>query len=190
MCGHPHDPPQLPQPPTGRREGKGKKVQLFEVGRPDMHPCRQFPAHFVVHMPLCSLSSFVLRVLCLVSGGARGLSLGVASLGGAREPSRAAAYWTRGAGGTGLQFNTFICCASSICVVTQQVAPTGTMYADVPPPACTNAGLSKHRNRVFPHFCPLNQNLVCVSERGRGVSCGICHTVPVPHGARVAHAHH
>ena len=36
-----------------------------------MHPCRQFPGHFVVHMPSCSLSCFVSRIFCLVMGGMR-----------------------------------------------------------------------------------------------------------------------
>ena len=65
--------------------------------RPDIHPYTRWPGHFVVHMPLCSLSSFVLRVFCLVIGGAREPSLGVGSLGVAREPSAAAACRTRGA---------------------------------------------------------------------------------------------
>ena len=34
------------------------------------HPCRQFPGHFVFHLPSCSLSSFVLHVLCLGIAGA------------------------------------------------------------------------------------------------------------------------
>ena len=45
------------------------------------------------------ISCFVSRVLCLVIRGAREPSLGVHSLargGGGREPSCAAAYWTRG----------------------------------------------------------------------------------------------
>ena len=37
-----------------------------------MHPCRQFPGHFVLHMPWCSLSCVVLRISCLVIGGAEG----------------------------------------------------------------------------------------------------------------------
>ena len=58
----------------------------------------QFPGQFVVHMPSCSLSCFVSRVPCLVIGGMREPSIGVGSLRGAREPSRAAAYWTTGRG--------------------------------------------------------------------------------------------
>ena len=49
--------------------------------RPDMHPCRQFPGHFVVHMPSCSLSCFVPCIPCLVIRGTREPSLGVGSLG-------------------------------------------------------------------------------------------------------------
>ena len=42
------------------------------LSRPDMHPCRQFPGHFVVHMPLCSFSCFVSCVPCPVIGGGGG----------------------------------------------------------------------------------------------------------------------
>ena len=58
-------------------------------------PCTQFPGHVVVHMPSCSLSCFMSRVSCLVIR-ARELSLGVGSLGGAREPSHPSPYWTKG----------------------------------------------------------------------------------------------
>ena len=34
-------------------------------------------------------------------------------------------------------------------------------------PRC-NMGLSKHGDPVFPHFCPLNQNLARVGTGGRG----------------------
>ena len=38
-----------------------------------MHPCRQLPGPFVVHMPSCSLSCFVSRFLCpVIGGGGRG----------------------------------------------------------------------------------------------------------------------
>ena len=34
-----------------------------------------------------------------------------------------------------------------------------------------NTGLSKHGNPVFPHFCPVNQNLSpCSDRRGGGTS--------------------
>ena len=64
-----------------------------------MHPCRQLPVHFVVHMPSCSLSCFMSRISCLVIGALREPLVGVGSIGGVRELSRAAAYWTIGGGG-------------------------------------------------------------------------------------------
>ena len=33
----------------------------------------------------------------------------------------------------------------------------------------SNTGLSKHSDPVFPHFCPLNQNLARVMTRGGGL---------------------
>ena len=56
-----------------------------------MHPCRQFPGHFVVRMPLCLHLLFcVVRPLFRNpgGGGAREPSLGVRSLGGARGRTR------------------------------------------------------------------------------------------------------
>ena len=58
----------------------------------NMHPNRQFPANFVVHMPLCVLDLFsVTRPLHSNRGGRGNRHLGhfeVRSLGGVREPSR------------------------------------------------------------------------------------------------------
>ena len=94
-------------------------VQLFKVkysrqknctpslllSRPDMHPCRQFPGHFVVHMPWCSLSCFVSRISCLVIQGLREPSHGIGSLRGVRELSRALTYPLTGQGGGGVHRN-------------------------------------------------------------------------------------
>ena len=73
--------------PSGEKANEEEGAVEFEVGRLDMHP-----GHFVAHMPSCSLSSFVLCVLCLLSRGAREPSFGFGSLEVARELSRAAAY--------------------------------------------------------------------------------------------------
>ena len=42
-----------------------------------------------------------------------------------------------------------------------------------------NTGLSKHGDPVFPHFCPLNQNLVRVRTRGgsKRHAIGLSHSV-------------
>ena len=63
-----------------------------------MHPNGQFPAHlWFICLRVC-MSCFALRVFCIVIGGARDLSFGVCSLGGARIPSCAAAYDARRGG--------------------------------------------------------------------------------------------
>ena len=92
------------------REGPVEHVQLFrlkysrqkkwhtEPVELNVHPNRQFPAHFVIHMPSClHILFYVARPL---HSGARGPSLGVCSLGGATILLRAVDYYTgRGGGG-------------------------------------------------------------------------------------------
>ena len=88
-------------------------VQLFKVGvlppekvarraclsvELDMHPNRQFPGHFVVHMPLCLHVWFRDARPLHSNRGARGPSFGVRSLGGGRIPSRTGGYCPKGRG--------------------------------------------------------------------------------------------
>ena len=49
-----------------------RKNGTLSLSTPDMHPCKQFPSHVVVHMPSCPLFCFVSRVSCLVFGGEGG----------------------------------------------------------------------------------------------------------------------
>ena len=68
-----------------------------------------------------------------------------------------------------------LCCVLWCCVCRRVGHPFVVMNRRWPMPAkcvpwyapCGNTGLSKHADRVFPHFCPLNQNLARVGTRGK-----------------------
>ena len=71
----------------------------------NMHPNRQFPAHVVVHMPLCLL---VARPSHNNWGGEGTVARNMFPRGGARIPSRTGAYYTLGV--RGMQWGHKGCC--------------------------------------------------------------------------------
>ena len=88
-------PPKRPQSPTMADDAL---VVLCQKKPANMHPNRQFPVLWFTCPRVC-MSCFVLRIPCIAIGGARGLSLGVCSLGGARIPPRTDGDYTRRVGG-------------------------------------------------------------------------------------------
>ena len=83
-----------------------------------MHPNRQFPPNFVVHMPSCLHVLFRVARPLHSNWGCEGTVIWVGSLGGAREPLRPAAYYARGGGGTPMSFTSLPTPVSLPCLMT------------------------------------------------------------------------
>ena len=62
-------------------------------------------------------------------------------------------------------YHTFVCaCVPHQLGWTYHPVPVSHMWMYLP--TLLNTGLSKHGDPVFPHFCPLNQNLTRVRTKG------------------------